>query len=249
MKVGAVLFGTGLLALTAVLAERAQAPEQWWLPIAGSVVGLALADFISGLVHWAADTYGSSNTPVFGNFVSTFRVHHIDPEDITRYDAIEANADVFLFSAPVHLALLLVVRDSFALWLMFGLFLASYPNSQIHKWAHLQRRPAWVTRLQRLRLLLGPEHHRHHHSGSHLTNYCITTGWLNPVLDRARFFRALEWLLSHAGLPPTREASDYVASGISSPRSLLVSRPSSSSGSREPITSASSAPGEKLATK
>lgn len=203
VKVGAIVCGTGMVAVTGVLAADAQPAGQWWLPVA-SVLGLALADFISGLVHWAADTFGSARTPVFGNFVSTFRVHHSDPEDITRHDPIEANADVFLFSAPVHLALLLFVRESFALWLMFGLFLASYPNSQIHKWAHLQGRPRWVTRLQRLRVLLSPEHHAHHHSGSHTESYCITTGWLNPLLDRTRFFRGLEWLLGRFGIEPTR---------------------------------------------
>jgi hypothetical protein len=202
-KVGAILVGTGLLALTGGLAIGAQPAGRWWLPLV-TLLGLALADFISGLVHWAADTFGSARTPVFGNFVSTFRVHHLDPEDITRHDPIEANADVFLFSAPVHLGLLLFVRDAFVLWLLFGLFLASYPNSQIHKWAHLQQRPRWVTRLQQLRLLLSPHRHAHHHSGTHTTDYCITTGWLNPLLDATRFFRGLEWLLARFGVEPTR---------------------------------------------
>lgn len=199
MKVSAVLLGCALLVLSALRAVPALARNPTWALIL-ALLGACLADFISGLVHWAADTYGDARTPVFGNFVNTFRVHHSDPRDIARHDAVEANADVFLFSAPVHALLLVFVGNAFVSCFLVGLFCASYPNSQIHKWAHLPQRPRWVTRLQRMRLLLDPERHAGHHTGLHQTNYCITTGWLNPLLDRTRFFRGLEWLLERVGV-------------------------------------------------
>ena len=73
-------------------------------------------------------------------------------------------------------------------------------TSQIHKWAHSAERPWLVRWFQRTRSFLSPAHHSRHHSGQHRTHYCITTGWMNPLLDRVRFFRKLEWLLLRLGL-------------------------------------------------
>ena len=99
-----------------------------------------------------------------------------DQVDITRHDFVETNGDVCIFSSPVHFVLLLWVESSFALFVILGVFVGSYANSQIHKWAHAAERP-WLVRLcQRVRLFNSPSHHSRHHAGSHLTHYCITTG-------------------------------------------------------------------------
>src|SRR6185436_2493902 len=123
-----------------------------------------IADFMSGLVHWSADTYGSPTMPIFGGFVRTFREHHADQVDITRHDFIETNGDVCIFSSPAHFVLLFIVQDSFALFCVLGMFLGSYTNSQIHKWAHQEERP-WLIRVcQSLRIVNSPAHHSRHHS-------------------------------------------------------------------------------------
>ena len=193
-------FGSALLVITAWLAARGL--HDGALALASGCVfsGLCLADWISGFVHWAADNYGYPDMPLFGNFVRTFREHHADQVDITRHDAIETNGDVFIFSSPVHFVLLFVVHSPWLLCFLFGVFLGSYANSQIHKWAHTAEPPRWVRALQRSRFFLSPEHHSKHHSGSHRSHYCITTGWLNPVLDTTGFFRHTEWLLARLGV-------------------------------------------------
>jgi hypothetical protein len=43
-------------------------------------------------------------------------------------------------------------------------------------------------------VILSAAHHQGHHAG-HITRYCITTGWLNPLLDRAGFFRIAETVI------------------------------------------------------
>lgn len=172
-----------------------------WLAALCCFAGLCLADFLSGMVHWSADTYGSPQMPVFGNFVRTFREHHTDQVDITRHDFIETNGDACILTSPVHFSFLLWVEDPFALSCMAGVFVISYMNSQIHKWAHSAERPWLLRAIQRVRFVLSPTHHSNHHSGPHLTHYCITTGWMNPVLDGIGFFRKLEWLLLKLGLP------------------------------------------------
>ena len=188
---------------TAVAAVVALPTGGAWLALLCCFIGLCLADFVSGLVHWAADTYGSPELPIFGGFVRTFREHHADQVDITRHDFIETNGDVCIFSSPVHLGLLLVVEDAFSLFCVLGVFLGSYTNSQIHKWSHSAERPRLVRAFQRVRGVLSPSHHANHHSGAHRSHYCITTGWMNWVLDGTQFFRGLEWLLSKLGLQRT----------------------------------------------
>jgi len=192
-----------LTATTALLALRALPEGGLWLAALCCFGGLCLADFISGLVHWSADTYGSPSMPIFGGFVRTFREHHADQIDITRHDFVETNGDVCIFSSPVHFGLLFWVESPFALSCMLGVFMGSYTNSQIHKWAHMAERPAFIRFCQRLRLFLSPSHHSNHHSGPHLTHYCITTGWMNGLLDHIGFFRKLEWLLLQVGLRRT----------------------------------------------
>lgn len=203
LEVCALAVSAGLTAVTAFSALRVLPEGSLWLAALSCFAGLCLADLVSGLVHWSADTYGSPTTPIFGGFVRTFREHHADQVDITRHDFVETNGDVCIFSCPVHFGLLLWVEGGFALCCVLGVFLGSYTNSQIHKWAHTTEPPWLVRALQQTRVLLSPPHHARHHSGAHLTHYCITTGWMNGVLDRVGFFRKLEWLLLRLGLRRT----------------------------------------------
>lgn len=200
LEVCALGFSTGLTVFTAAWAIRALPEGGAWLAALSLFSGLCVADFMSGLVHWSADTYGSPTMPIFGGFVRTFREHHTDQIDITRHDFIETNGDASIFTSPLHVALLFLLEDSYGLFCILGVFGSSYFNSQIHKWAHLAERPRAVRFLQRTRLLLSSNHHAHHHSGPHLTHYCITTGWMNTLLDGVGFFRRLEWFLGKLGI-------------------------------------------------
>ena len=203
LEICGLIFSAALTATTAGLALRALPEGGVWLATLSCFAGLCLADFLSGVVHWSADTYGSPTMPIFGGFVRTFREHHADQLDITRHDFIETNGDVCIFSSPAHFGLLLLVEDPFALACIFGLFVGSYANSQIHKWAHSVERPWLVRAFQRVRFVLSPGHHTRHHSGPHLSHYCITTGWMNGWLDSVGFFRKLEWALLKLGLRRT----------------------------------------------
>jgi hypothetical protein len=166
--------------------------------ILASVSGYLVADFLSGIVHWAGDTIGDQNTPIFGpNFVTPFRYHHVDPKDITRHDFIETNGNNCIVVAPI-LGLLLVLTPKTTGWFFYGCVMMVFTSlfvfctNQFHRWAHEDNPAGWVRALQRAGLILSPEHHATHHASPQDKSYCITVGWMNPLLDKLSFFRMCE---------------------------------------------------------
>jgi hypothetical protein len=63
---------------------------------------------------------------------------------------------------------------------------------QTHKLAHVNHN-VLIASIQKAHVILSPrEHLAHHHDNTRA--YCVFTGWLNPLLDHLRFWRALERL-------------------------------------------------------
>ncbi len=172
-----------------------------------ALVSYLSADLASGFVHWLADSYGSPTTPLLGpKFVTPFREHHADPLAITRHDFLEANGDNCGISHVVLVPAYFLLPVESDPWAAAGglyvLLLAWFVllTSLAHGWAHTAVPPRAVRALQRAGLLLSREHHQQHHVGDHATHYCITSGWLNPLLDKLRFFRGLERALAWVGV-------------------------------------------------
>ena len=172
-------------------------PALWLVPSA-LVAGYLTADFVSGFVHFLADNIGSTRAPFFGPvFIRPFREHHVDPLAITRHGFLEVNGANCLISLPVLISTyyLVPVTGLFSLFFaayiglfLFGIFL----TNQFHSWAHDPAPAPWVRALQRSGLILGPEHHARHHTPPFNTYYCITSGWLNPILARTRLFERIK---------------------------------------------------------
>lgn len=182
------------------------------------IVGLALfagylaADLGSGTVHWFFDTWLSARTPVLGSmFVRPFREHHVDPLAITRHDFVETNGSNCLATLPLLLGAL-ALDPAAGGWeragvvFLLSLSLGVFATNQFHSWAHRGENPRWIRLLQRSGLVLRPEHHALHHRPPYLSHYCITTGWMNPLLHRIRYFRGLERAITRVtGVPPRLE--------------------------------------------
>lgn len=180
---------------------------------AGVVVGsYLLADFISGLFHWAADTWGSVDMPLIGKlFVRPFREHHVDQLAITRHDFFEVTGGNCAIALPwflVHLFDLEGGTNALRTGAAFlGLFLFFiFLTNLSHRWAHAASPPTLAKLGHKVGLLLTPEHHAKHHQAPHLVAYCITSGIVDRVLDPIRFFRGLEVVVSKVtGLVPREE--------------------------------------------
>jgi ubiquitin-conjugating enzyme E2 variant len=195
--------------------------HEWWL--AGVfVVGAFSADFVSGIVHWAADTWGRETLPLIGRrLLRPFRVHHVNPDDFLRGGFLDVNGDVALIVIPFLLLMFVFPLDrewgrvAEVFWL--GFCLVGAPTNQVHQWAHMRRPPVLVRLLQRTGIILSTHEHSRHHVAPFAQQYCIATGWCNRVLSAIDFFPRLERLITAlSGLQPRDDDVSFQASLASS---------------------------------
>ena len=168
------------------------------------VACLLAVDFVSGLVHWAEDTFGTETTPVFGRWVVAPNVeHHRDAAAFVRKSWLGSNWDLAL------VGVILVAMSLVGGWYGPGVavFAVAGANAnQIHKWCHAPARAPWIARaLWRTGILQRPAHHGRHHTGDKNSAYCVVTPFVNPVLDRFGFWRGLERLVVPFTGAPRRE--------------------------------------------
>ncbi|MDP3278333.1 MAG: fatty acid desaturase family protein [Deltaproteobacteria bacterium] len=183
--------------------------------VLGLMIGYLLADFVSGLVHWFCDTWGSPEWFVVGPvFIRTFREHHVDPLSITRHDFVETNgANCMSVLVALVPAMWFQVDPSVSWRVVFAAVLAGFIlcipcTSQAHKWAHMEPHlvPTIPRLMQRAGLLLSRQHHDQHHVAPFVKNYCITTGLCDHLLERVGFFPTLErWITRITGALPRED--------------------------------------------
>ncbi|ELR25036.1 ubiquitin-conjugating enzyme, putative [Acanthamoeba castellanii str. Neff] len=180
------------------------------------------ADFVSGMLHWACDTYGSVDTPVVGKLlIRSFREHHIDPTAITRHPFFETNGNSILATLPFAVILAFnpptAASGGFYYFLMCYLtcstLLLSFTN-QIHKWAHSHEPPSAVRALQKMGVILEGRAHQKHHFRPYDRDYCITTGWLNPLFEKIDYWRRIEDAIqSVTGAVPRKDDQNWSQPG------------------------------------
>jgi len=174
--------------------------EGWWLWVVLALpLGVAAIDFVTGVVHWACDRFGDATTPIVGPLlISAFREHHIDPERMVDHDWIETNGEPCVLAALAlavlagwapHVQSGVVAGSATVHWTMA--VMGAWAN-EVHKWAHMSSAPRLARLLQRTGLALRPNDHACHHQASHDSGYCISTGWINPLLDRLGLWSWLE---------------------------------------------------------
>lgn len=177
------------------------------------VPALLVVELAAGLFHWFADTFFDPDTPWIGPAViKSFRDHHAAPGDMAERSAAEVSGQNCFACLPIlALAGTLDLAAAPAQWLVALLLLSTLGvalTNLFHQWAHAERVPRWVGALQRRGWILSPAHHARHHCGAHDRVYCVTTGWLNPLLDHVGFFRALERVVERLAPRARRELAN-----------------------------------------
>ena len=214
VEICSLVAALALLAANLVHVFTAGLLLHWWAPLLVSAAAVG-ADFVSGLVHWTADTWFSETMPVLGRrFLRPFRVHHVNPEDFLRRDVIDCNGDVAMLNIPILVAALVMpvtTQSGAAVSLALATFAAAaLPTNQVHQWAHMPVPPAPVQWLQRHGLILSGEDHAWHHREPYVTNYCIATGWCNRWLSAVNFFPVCERLVTRVlGLEPRADEKAF----------------------------------------
>jgi plasmanylethanolamine desaturase len=197
------LFGCGLFCITfpAVLYTlwAVTTGAEWFLVAGAALLGVIIADFGSGLLHWAADTWGHADLPIVGRmFIRSFREHHIVQSKICEHGWVQANGEATLLSNFLWGGMLFFAPAAgqgvfLAMWTTFGAtILLLVLTNEFHKWAHIKHPAKPIQLLQRVGLLQSYKRHAYHHATPFTKSYCITTGWLNTPLDAIGFWRFAE---------------------------------------------------------
>ena len=199
--VGEAVAFAAFVALYLALAERLARVLDGTLDLAAALVAVPLgalaADFGTGFVHWACDTFFDEDTPLLGRTVIYgFREHHRDPLAMTTHGFLELNGASCYVLAPI-LAVTLALgslgpfADAFVAVFTGG---TAFTNL-FHRWAHAPSAPAFARFAQRRGWILSPEHHALHHAPPHRRAYCVTTGWANRSLDAIELWARVErWI-------------------------------------------------------
>lgn len=163
------------------------------------VVCILITDLITGIMHWAEDTW---TAPSRNRFIDAWIVqpnidHHRHPGKMREGGYWETNR-VCIALAVAAMAILAAAHVH--AWQPYLVFLLASHSNHVHLWSHSSRTPGVVRRLQKYGILQSPSHHAKHHKTPYATRFCTLTNALNPVLDALGFWRALEWGIERCGL-------------------------------------------------
>lgn len=144
--------------------------------VAQVLLGWFGAGLLTGIYHWFFDN-GNPAWPLIGWHCAEFQDHHDDPDDLFNTSWLRLMAPL-TFAVPFG-SLAFLGLPVFWLVLAFGMAITQV----VHKLAHSEVRPAWVTCLQKLGVLIGYEAHKLHHTDPYNKNYDVLNGWSNGLLD------------------------------------------------------------------
>lgn len=165
---------------------------------------ILICDFISGIGHWLEDAYGNPNWKYLGeSIIKPNLEHHQTPRSFLKRTYFYRNGQTILLA---YFVTTFIYLTGWGNWqVVFGLLLLSQVN-EFHAISHRANKenPLLVRWLQKIGLIQSRRHHGWHHKAPYDCRYCILTAYLNPVLDKLRFWKGLELFLSFFAIKPLR---------------------------------------------
>lgn len=174
-----------------------------------------IADVIAGGFHWWQDRYLTTDRK--WKWVLAINeandLHHVKPGAMAAKPFLETvkTTAPWLWTLA---AILFFTGAPTVIWLAF--FLGGFAN-QVHKWSHTAKNKLhWSIRLmQHTGLFISHEHHAEHHYNHNgvikkentLDIYCPMSNYMNPILDFIKFWQGLEYIISLAGIHPTKRTN------------------------------------------
>ncbi len=219
--VGAVANAGCVLAGGVWLAAHWQtAAPAWYFIVVAVACGMYLADLISGLLHWAFDTWFDETVGSIHRMVITVREHHLYPNRVHEFSFAEHAGPLswlaLLATGPwILLAVLAPGASALRFYLVCTLAVTSILvvlMFETHKCGHLKAAaPRWMRLLQTTHLLLPHTHHMQHHSGNHDRNYCLINGFADLTLGNLGLWRGLEKVISKlTGAVPQKNDHEWL---------------------------------------
>lgn len=160
--------------------------------LAFQLEALAVADLITGAVHWLEDTYFSEDTPVIGaSVIRPNRQHHTHPRALLANSTFKRVRESVI-AASIVMGALSLVLDSDQLIAAGAVAVWAALGNEIHAWEHMSaKEKPWIARLLQGYIFQSSAEHRIHHVNTD-RNYCVMTPWWNWILNRTHFWRGLE---------------------------------------------------------
>ena len=170
------------------------------------VACLFAVDFITGVIHWAEDTWTAlGRSKLLDAYVVRDNIeHHRKPGGIRSGTYWETNRVCIALASVTACILLLFGVHA---WEAYAIVVLASQSNQVHLWAHSANPPRPIGWLQRYGILQSAAHHAEHHKRPYASRFCTMTNFLNPVLDEIGFWRGLEWLVERCGATMWRATS------------------------------------------
>jgi hypothetical protein len=164
---------------------------------------LLTADFLSGALHWAEDSWlAPGRNALLDRWIVLPNIeHHERPGSIRQGTYWETNNVTIALAAG---AALVCTAFRVQAWEVYLTLAIGSQSNQLHAWAHTARPPRIIGWLQHARILQSAKVHASHHRRPYGSHYCTTTNCLNPLLDQTGFWRALERIGTWCGATMVR---------------------------------------------